>query len=134
MNKNGWGLRVELAFIIIFLICLMITTIGLINMGLLGDDSNNNSTNSSNFSYQVLENQLNNASIRYYNDYKYDLNDGSVVIRHSTLINSNYIGELIDGNGNKCVGYTKIIKQIDGPSFTSYIKCQNYISNGYEYK
>ena len=39
MNKNGWGLRVELMFILLFLICLVMATIGLNQLGLLGNEN-----------------------------------------------------------------------------------------------
>jgi hypothetical protein len=136
INKNGWGLRVELVFIIIFLVCLIIATVGLLEFGLLGDKASqyNNNTNSAYFSYSALENQLNNASVRYYNNYYYDSDEDEIIIRHSTLINSHYMGELIDEDGNKCVGYTKVVRQFDGPSFNTYIKCPKYITNGYTYE
>ena len=38
MNKNGWGLRVELLYILMFLFCLVIATIGLNRLGLLGEN------------------------------------------------------------------------------------------------
>ena len=40
MNKNGWGLRVELVIILLFLICLAIACIGLNRFGLLGENDN----------------------------------------------------------------------------------------------
>ena len=40
MNKNGWGLRVELFYILIFLFCLVVATIGLNRLGLLGENNN----------------------------------------------------------------------------------------------
>ena len=60
MNKNGWGLRVELAFLLLFLICLLIATIGLHRMGLLGTDNgiytDDGTINESvNFDYNALK-------------------------------------------------------------------------------
>ena len=40
MNKNGWGLRVELAFILMFIICLVFSVIGINRFGLLGENEN----------------------------------------------------------------------------------------------
>ena len=36
MNKNGWGLRAELGFLLLFLICLLVSTIGLHELGMFG--------------------------------------------------------------------------------------------------
>ena len=38
MKKNGWGLRVELLFILLFIVCLIIAVIGLNRMGVIGGD------------------------------------------------------------------------------------------------
>ena len=135
INKNGWGLRAELMFILLFLVCLLIATIGLIRFGLLGDNNNvKGNINSIYFSYQALENQLYSASVRYYNNHNYDKNDDYIVIRSYALVNYGYMSELLDEDGNKCVGYTRVVKQINGPSFTPYISCPKYKTNGYQYE
>ena len=135
LNNNGWGLRAELMFIILFLVCLFIATIGLIRFGLLGDSNNvKGNINSPYFSYPALENQLNLASQRYYVSHNYDASGENMVIRSYALVNFGYMHELLDEDNNKCVGYTRVVKQANGPSFTSYISCPKYKTNGYEYE
>ena len=135
LNNNGWGLRAELMFILLFLICLLIATIGLIRFGLLGDDNDiKGNINSPYFSYQTLEIRLNNASIKYFESHVETGNYDGMIIKSYGLVNLGYISELLDEDGNKCVGYTRVVKQVNGPSFTSYISCPKYKTNGYDYE
>ena len=57
MNKNGWGLRWELGIILVFIICLIVATIGLNNFVLFDENPAAGSSYyiSSNFNYAVLE-------------------------------------------------------------------------------
>ena len=134
MNKNGWGLRVELLFIIIFLICLIIATIGLKRMGMFGGNDNTYEQNNDNFSYTRLESTLNDASKRYYQNH-YEDNTTETTIVSSTLISNGYMSTLKDGNGRVCSGYTKVVSNYSGGLvFTSYINCPNYKTVGYTYE
>ncbi len=133
MNKNGWGLRVELMFIIIFLVCLLIATIGLKRMGMFGGDTSYEKPDD-NFSYVKLENSLNEASKRYYQNH-YEDSTTEVTIMSSTLISNGYISILKDENGRVCSGYTKVLSNYSGGLvFTSYINCPNYKTVGYTYE
>lgn len=42
MNNKGWGLRAELVVVIVFLMCLIISTIGLNKLGLIGGNEDDN--------------------------------------------------------------------------------------------
>ena len=119
MNKNGWGLRKELAFIVMFLVCLLMAAYGLNTLGLV--DKNASSK------YRSLENKLTEAALDYYND-KYTSNGDTVIIKYSTLYNNGYIGKLKDSNGHECSGYTKITSSRSG---VSYINCFTYKTEGY---
>ena len=70
MNKNGWGLRVELAFLLFFLICLLIATIGLHRMGLLGNngvyEDDGYIYDNVNYDYDALEKKVTEAAGEYY--------------------------------------------------------------------
>lgn len=122
MNKNGWGLRKELAFILLFVFCLLIAMVGLSQFGLTEDSSDKTS-------YKTLENKLTSAALEYYND-KYNSASGDVVIiKFSTLKNNGYISKFEDVNGLECNGYTKIVNSDVG---VSYIRCFGYKTNGYD--
>jgi len=133
-KMNGWGLRFELVFIMIFLICLLVTTIGLNKFGLLGGSDNDNDLNKVYFSYKTLENKMTEAAKRYYqNNYdQYLYNDA--VIRSYTLIYDGYMSEIVDEFGNKCSGYTIVKQGDDGLNFKSYINCPKYKTEGYVYE
>lgn len=122
MNKHGWGLRKELAFILLFVFCLLIAMVGLSQFGLTEDSSDKTS-------YKTLENKLTSAALEYYND-KYNSASGDVVIiKFSTLKNNGYISKFEDVNGLECNGYTKIVNSDVG---VSYVRCFGYKTNGYD--
>lgn len=122
MNKHGWGLRKELAFILLFVFCLLIAMVGLSQFGLTEDSSDKTS-------YKTLENKLTSAALEYYND-KYNSASGDVVIiKFSTLKNNGYISKFEDVNGLECNGYTKIVNSNVG---VSYVRCFGYKTNGYD--
>lgn len=121
MNKHGWGLRKELAFILLFVFCLLIAMIGLSEFGLM-DDSHDKT------SYKSLENKLTSAALEYYND-KYSSSNDVVIIKLSTLKNNGYISKFEDINGVECNGYTKIVNSSVG---VSYVRCFGYKTGGYD--
>ena len=120
MNKHGWGLRAELAFVLLFLICLVISTIGLYRLGLLknargiyDDDS--------------LERQVVNAAERYFNDNYSDVSD-TVVVTTTTLKAKGYLNPIYDNRNRECSGYAVMLKN---KNIVSYIKCGFYKTAGY---
>ena len=122
MNKNGFGLRKELAFILLFLFCILVSVVGLnqFNSEINGSVSGNN--------YKSLENKLTSAALDYYND-KYTYSSGDVVIiKYDTLYKNGYISKLKDSNGFECSGYTKVVNSTTG---ISYINCFTYKTTGY---
>lgn len=132
MNKNGWGLRMELVIILLFVICLLIATIGLSKFGLLrgeGQIEYYGTDERDTFAYSILEKKIENAAINYYNNkYTSGTND-TVIISTKTLKATGYLSELYDGNNRKCTGYAKILK--NGVCL-SYLKCSRYRTSGYE--
>ncbi len=122
MNKHGWGLRKELAFVLLFVFCLLVAMIGLSEFGLTEDTGNSKS-------YKTMENELTTAALKYYKE-KYNGQSGDVVIiKLSTLKNNGYISEFKDQSGVNCSGYTKIVNSNVG---LSYIRCFGYKTGGYE--
>lgn len=136
MNKNGWGLRVELLIILMFVICLVIVSIGLNRIGLLGENPDAPLyTEKEDYDYSKLENTLVDASKKYFSEYyEHELNEEELIIRLSTLKYNGYISDLLDENGKSCSGYTKVIKSGDGIVYIAYINCSKYKTDGYESK
>ena len=137
MNKNGWGLRVELVIILLFLICLAMACIGLNKFGLLGDNNDpiikEPTTENIKLYYERLEDKLRVATREYYNAKYNDNNEDIVIINLTTLYNSGYISKLYDKNNKECNGYSKVINSGDSSTIISYIRCENnYVTAGYE--
>ena len=72
MNKKGWGLRVELVIILLFVICLVIVSIGLNRIGLLGENPNApiHNVDRETFDYTSLENKLVESTKKYFQNMK----------------------------------------------------------------
>ena len=137
MNKNGWGLRVELFYILIFLFCLVVATIGLNRLGFLGENNNAlvkpDNSGSETYSYEPLETKVVNAAKKYYQDMYNGVGDDIVIVRVSTLQANGYLGELVDDKNKACSGYAKVITSSGGQQvYVSYIKCSRYTTTGYE--
>ncbi len=129
MNKNGWGLRAELGFLLLFLICLLVATIGLHKLGIFGNGEESGTIELVDKSdYYDLEAKLNEASVNYYNsNYPHGTSD-TVIVTVDTLKNNGYLTPLYDKFGRECKGYTKILKT---GTFVSYIRCTVYKTTGY---
>ena len=133
MNKKGWGLRVELAFILLFVICIVISTIGLHKLGLLKNDNgvyrddDEYINNNINFDYNALENRVSEAAKSYYID-NYKENNDTVVVSTSKLQSNGYLSSIKDGRNRECKGYAMILSN---GNIVSYIKCSMYKTVGY---
>lgn len=128
MKNNGWGLRMELVFVLMFLVCLCVSTILLNKVGLIGPNGENVSA-----TYKSLENRMVEASKKYVIEYYEGSRiDSTKIIRYRTLLNSNYITELKDNNGNECSGYVVVEKVNNSLIYTPYIYCTKYKSSGYD--
>lgn len=122
MNKHGWGLRKELAFVLLFVFCLLVAMVGLSEFGLTEETGKSKS-------YKTMENELTSAALKYYNEKYNTQGEDVVIIKLSTLKNNGYISEFKDSSGVNCSGYTKIVNSNVG---LSYIRCFGYKTGGYE--
>ena len=134
MNKNGWGLRVELAFLLLFLVCLLIATVGLHRLGLLGNDNGVYTDDSGyiedsvNYDYSSLEKKVTNAASEYYKDVYTSNYDDTIVVSTSKLKDGGYLDSIKDARGKECKGYSMILKS---GNIVSYIRCSIYKTVGY---
>ena len=135
MNKHGWGLRIELAFLLLFLICLLISTIGLHRMGLVGNNSDGveedlsvYTRDTGNNNYSALEDRVSTAARKYYSDRYSGYNNDSIIISIDTLKYNGYLSPIYDSRNKECKGYAKVLSS---GSVISYIKCSTYRTAGY---
>ena len=124
-----WGLRAELLFILIFIICLLISTIGFNKLGILGEEGAFDG-NQNRHSYSELELIVSSGALKYYED-RYKGTTDNMTIKTSLLISNGYISNLYDEKGRKCSGYAKIV---NNSTSVAYIKCPTYKTNGYDSK
>ena len=135
LNNHGWGFRTYIiasSIILIFLILVAILVVRLYKgIEIVGQVSNDS------ISYSDIENNLNNLSIKYVNEYKEGkINDGVITVSTKTLLKENLINsedlKLLD-NGDTCTGYSLIKKNDEGILYSdSYIKCKYYTTSGYQ--
>ena len=128
MNKNGWGLRAELGFLLLFLICLLVSTIWLHRLGIFGTGEVKSIELVDKEDYATMEHKLLEASLDYYKDTYSNGSNDTVIVTVETLKNHGYISPLYDKFGRECKGYTKILKT---GTAVSYIRCAVYKSTGY---
>lgn len=129
IKKDGWGLRVELVFILIFLICLVISTVLLSRMGLI----NNEEVDTSTSSYSALEGNLVESAKKYIREnYDSDMLEEVTLVKYSTLKSLGYISSFKDNNGRECSGYVEVYKEDGNTLYYPYIKCVRYRSNNYD--
>jgi len=161
MNNGGWGLRAFILFCTFFVlaILLVVFTVNNVFPFLSGDDSylvegntglnkddddiNSNIPNNDgnvtvpeNTTYESLEQTVNDAALKYAQEYYKEVPGGDrYTVTLNSLIDEKMMTQIYDAKNNKtkCSGYAQFIKNDDGTFSTdAYIKCgSNYTSNNY---
>lgn len=140
LNNNGWGLVSFLVFILIFVICLILSALGLKYIGLLDDDWHfvdfsilTKSKEEIDTSYNILEEKMTSSAKRYINDY-YSNNLGldTLNIKVSSLVNNGYLSDFTDIYNKECTGYVSVYLENNTIIYKPYLKCNNYETIGYE--
>ena len=130
-----WGIRWEIGIVIVIILCLLIATLGLSELGLLSGESEDDGpviytgNDGNSYSYSVLESELEEAGSKYYNDKYTGRSNSNIYINYSTLKNNGYIDKLEDENGRICTGYVEITTS---GSIFGYVKCNRYRTGGYD--
>lgn len=127
LNKNGWSLNEMLVLSGILLLFLIIAIYYIVSL------YNNFGTEVSTTNYSELEKRLEEQALVYLNDY-YDelLTNEDITITRNVLRSYNLDVILEDNNGKACSGYVMAHKS-HGEIYTkSYIKCNDYMTEGYE--
>jgi len=134
LNKNGWGFREFIIAGAVLFIALLTTTFFVIR--LYSELPNLSSTMAESISYQDIENNLNDSSIIYINEYyKQEITTGVIVVSTDNLlkyeiINNKDLKET--SNNDLCSGYSLIRKEKGELTSESFIKCKNYVTEGYQ--
>ena len=139
LNNRGWGLFVFLAFVLVFVLFLLIAGVNAYKLGLSKDNptiqfgNNNSNTNEDNGEnnisnrekYRNLEEKIIESATNYRKANLLD--EDNVYVSFKTLIKNNYLS-----NSGDCSGYVKI-HHTSGSDYryTVYFKCPDYVSSGY---
>lgn len=127
LNKHGWGLR-EMLFLSGILILFLFVAIYYIYT--LYDSFNEEVSVKE---YYDMEDKLEENVRIYINDYyEADLTSEKVIIDRSTLRYHDLDVSLLDSNGDACSGYAVVNKSRGIVNVEAYIKCNNYMTEGYE--
>ena len=85
------------------------------------------------YNYVNAEKSLKDAAKEYYADTFKESEVGEIsfmTISYSLLKDKNYI-ESLNANNENCDGYVTVRNQKNGIIYDPYIKCENYITEGY---
>lgn len=146
MNNKGFGLNEMIIYSTIILVFLLIATFYVISLyseinsdGIKKSELPTNEnvvteTNSSKDSvkeelpnYLSYEQELESASFNYLEDNEMVVNN-EMRLEYDNLLNSGYVSKMNDN----CSGYVIVYPQDNNFSVKSYIKCDNYMTEGYE--
>lgn len=137
LNNRGWGYNSLVIFGTIFLIFLIIVSIGIKTMiknNSNKDDANYVEVKNENYGsvYASYETLFKRAGETYalYHETLVNNSDDVIIVNEETLYNEGLIEKLDDPSGNGyCKGFALI--NIDG-TVKGFIKCDNYQTDNYE--
>lgn len=138
LNKNGWGIKVAIIFICVFMFCLLFAVfLATSNVNKLNEvheeqeyvDSDN-SFDSSEY-YENLETDVYEATKEYVSDNPKIKDEDYFKLNIDTLITTGYLSSFEDEYGNSCSGYVEISND-NGEHYDVYIICENYQTTGYD--
>ena len=138
IDNKGWGLNTMIIMVAVILIALLLATFFSIRLNSQLNKENNESENQlqetlNNSYYSTRINNMIIATNKYINKNDISLTSTPVVISLKTLVSENYMSPIMDGvTNNACVGYSRAYLNDSGiKEIKAYLKCDNYISEGY---
>ena len=82
--------------------------------------------------YHPLEKRVYDATLKYLNENPTAIGDGILKLEDNTLVNLGYMSPLYNDIGTgKCTGYSNVYEDSGNYVVKSYVRCDNYISEGY---
>ena len=133
LNNHGWGYRAYIIASSVILLFLIIVTFFVIRLyrgfAIVNEVPVDSAT------YSDLEENLNNLSIKYVNEFKDGKIDmGVITVSTKTLLNEHLLNsESLKINDDKCNGYSLVRKNEDDILYSeSYIRCNSYTTDGYQ--
>lgn len=153
LNNHGWGLGTFIVFIVVFIIAIILITIGAIRLGISSKDdvstlpvtqaspsptasSNTGSEDNSDNNYIALVNNYQEQLVDVMKDYIKTqqvviIDQDSLTITVVSLVKDNYINKL-EINGNVCTGYVTVTSN-GNYDYKSFLNCgEEYVSDSYD--
>jgi hypothetical protein len=132
LNNHGWGLNQMLIYCAILFAFLMVAVVLIIQLSSILENVNLVDT----ITYSDIEENVVNASNTYIEKYyKEDITTGTITITTSNLLKYNILSkkELTPTKEDEaCIGYA-LVKKVDNKlDISSFIKCSDYETNGYQ--
>ncbi len=139
LNNHGWGLREMLLYCGLLLLFLAISVFFIIQASRSLEDISNDKDDvkdiESQMSYLKIEENIRDATYLYINTYYKDkINIGTLKVSTDNLVKYNVLdlNDLKpDSESKNCKGYS-LVRNDDAIIVSSYIKCSNYETNGYQ--
>ncbi len=137
LNKKGWGYLMMFALLFILITALIFAwyyayetykKIDEFENGPSETDLGNPTDNRRQNYYYGLEVKLDEAGKKYIELMNYSCKDHPCIINYKSIKKMDYISVLLDyDTANECDGYIKI----KHTNIEAYIKCDNYVTEGY---
>lgn len=139
LNKNGWGLAVEIIIILGVIAMLVYAIYGLNQLGLVKNMNQALGTDvlpdliisGETVTYSIAEADLIAATKAYVKDiYNGDISSDTT-IKLSRLTKDGYMSPMRDKNNKSCSGYVMVTNVSQDIIYTPYLKCEDYKTPGY---
>ncbi len=127
LNKNGWGLKEMLILSGVLMLFLVIAIYYIYRLYSSLDMATTDDY------YVLLEDRLEEQVKTYLDNYYEDSLTSDVITISSDVLKAHDLDiNLVDDNGDACMGYTLAYKSRGVTHIDSYIKCHDYVTDGYE--
>lgn len=139
LNKNGWGLAVEIVIILGVIAMLVYAIYGFNQLGLIKNMNQALGTDvlpdliisGEKVTYSIAEQDLINATKAYVKDIYNDEISSDTTIKLSRLTKDGYISPIRDKNNKACSGYVMVTNASENITYAAYLKCDDYKTTGY---
>ena len=145
-NKKGWGIAMMIVYMSILLAFLLVTVVMIYNLyrynSVASEDKKNNNTiqetqteiNTDTIQkYKLYESRIKRNAITFAYTYYLPLNESPVKITLEDMVKKDLMNNLVDPKDKSvCTGYAILSLENDKIISVPYLKCNNYITEGYE--
>lgn len=131
LNNHGWGLNEMLIYCAILLFFLILAIFSIVQLSKsLGDSL------FSDLTYSMVEDNVKEATLLYIEEYyEYEIGAGTITVTTDNLLKYGVIEKSKlkpSEEKESCKGYALVKKQNNELDITSYIKCNKYVTSGYQ--